>query len=85
MSLIYLFQRYYDPTYSETEIVLIQAARTLPRGERHRAYQQIADICGRTDAAIKAKVARLRTRNVEPIEEVTLARRAMMRGELIAP
>lgn len=77
MSLIYLFQRYYDPTYSETEIVLIQAAMTLPPGERMRAYHQIADISGRTDAAIKAKSARLR--NVEPVEEVTLARRAMMR------
>lgn len=73
MALIYLFQRYYDPTYSETEIVLIQAAMTLPPGERMRAYHQIADICGRTDAAIKAKSARLR--KVKPIEEVTLARR----------
>lgn len=80
MALIYLFQRYYDPTYSETEIVLMQAAMTLPPGERMRAYHQIAGICGRTDAAIKAKVARLRLRNVEPIEEVTLARRAMMHG-----
>ena len=66
-----MFDRFGDPIrvgWAEHELLWIDAAMTLPRGERFRAFEDIASLTGRTVANIQSYAYRRRAAFLAPSE-----------------
>jgi hypothetical protein len=54
--------------WSDVEIIYICAALSLPRQERREAFEQIADLTGRTLAAVQERAYNLQAARLRPSE-----------------
>lgn len=59
--------------YASHELIWIRAAMRLPRDERTEAYQDIAQLTGRTEFAIREKAKELRARAREDFAKLMAA------------